>query len=44
VVGGGACRALDRGWEAVEADVDNEQGLRRGGALGKKKDTANVGA
>jgi hypothetical protein len=29
VGGGGASRALDRGWEAAEAAVDGKQELRR---------------
>jgi hypothetical protein len=40
----GAARALDRGQEAVAVAVDGEQELRRGVALRKKKDSANVGA
>jgi hypothetical protein len=38
VGGGGASKALDRGWEATEAAVDDEQ------ELGKKEGSANVGA
>jgi hypothetical protein len=41
VGGGGASRALDRGWEAAEAAVDGKPGLRRGsdevGCSGKGK-------
>jgi hypothetical protein len=41
VGGGGASRALDRGWEAAEVAVDGKSGLRRGsdevGCSGKGK-------
>jgi hypothetical protein len=41
VGGGGASRALDRGWEAAAAAVDRKPGLRRGSSevesLGKRK-------